>query len=326
MRRREFLGVLGGGAGASWPLVARAQQAVLPLIGFLHSGSSNLYARLVHAFQDGLNEAGYIEGRNIAIEYRWADGKYDRLPILAADLVLRQVAVIVANSPAIPAAKAATTTIPIIFQTGSDPVASGLVASLSRPGGNLTGVSTMNVELTPKRLELLREFVPTAIALALLVNPTNPNADIQSRDLKAAAVALGLQLHVLYASSERDFDTVFTTLAQLRVGGLVIAPDAFFISRSEQLAELTVRHALPAIFSYREFAAAGGLLSYGGSSTDQFRQAGIYAGRILKGERPADLPVQQVTKIELIINLKIAKVLGLTVPLSLLGRADEVIE
>jgi putative ABC transport system substrate-binding protein len=326
MRRREFLGVLGGGAGASWPLVAWAQQAVLPLIGFLHSGSSNLYARLVHAFQDGLNEAGYIEGRNIAIEYRWADGKYDRLPILAADLVLRQVAVIVANSPAIPAAKAATTTIPIIFQTGSDPVASGLVASLSRPGGNLTGVSTMNVELTPKRLELLREFVPTAIALALLVNPTNPNADIQSRDLKAAAVALGLQLHVLYASSERDFDTVFTTLAQLRVGGLVIAPDAFFISRSEQLAELTVRHALPAIFSYREFAAAGGLLSYGGSSTDQFRQAGIYAGRILKGERPADLPVQQVTKIELIINLKIAKVLGLTVPLSLLGRADEVIE
>jgi len=280
----------------------------------------------VHAFQDGLNEAGYIEGRNIAIEYRWADGKYDRLPILAADLVLRQVAVIVANSPAIPAAKAATTTIPIIFQTGSDPVASGLVASLSRPGGNLTGVSTMNVELTPKRLELLRELVPTATAIALLVNPTNPNADIQSRDLKAAAVALGLQLHVLYASSERDFDTVFTTLAQLRVGGLVIAPDAFFISRSEQLAELTVRHALPAIFSYREFAAAGGLLSYGGSSTDQFRQAGIYAGRILKGERPADLPVQQVTKIELIINLKIAKVLGLTVPLSLLGRADEVIE
>jgi putative ABC transport system substrate-binding protein len=325
MRRRDFLGVLGG-AAATWPLAARAQQAVMPLIGFLHSGSSILYARLVHAFRDGLNETGYIEGRNIAIEYRWADGQYDRLPILAADLVLRQVAVIVANSPAIPAAKAATTTIPIVFQTGSDPVAGGLVASLNRPGGNLTGVSTMNVELTPKRLELLRELVPTATAIGLLVNPTNPNADTQSRGLKAAAVALGLQLHVLYASNERDFDTVFTTLAQLRVGGLVIAPDAFFISRSEQLAELTVRHALPAIFSYREFAAAGGLLSYGGSSTDQFRQAGIYAGRILKGERPADLPVQQVTKIELIINLKIAKALGLTVPLSLLGRADEVIE
>lgn len=324
MRRREFIAGLGA---AAWPLVARAQQATaMPVIGFLHSGSSNLYARLVYAFRDGLNEAGYIEGRNTAIEYRWADGKYDRLPTFAADLVLRQVAVIVANSPAIPAAKAATTTIPIIFQTGSDPVASGLVASLSRPGGNLTGVSTMNVELTPKRLELLRELVPTATAIALLVNPTNPNADIQSRDLKAAAVALRLQLHVLYASSERDFDTVFTTLAQLRVGGLVIAPDAFFISRSEQLAELTVRHALPAIFSYREFAAAGGLLSYGGSSTDQFRQAGIYAGRILKGERPADLPVQQVAKVELIVNLKTAKALGLTVPLPLLGRADEVIE
>jgi putative ABC transport system substrate-binding protein len=324
MRRREFIAGLGG--AVAWPLAAHAQKPAMPVIGFLHSGSPKLYARLVRAFQEGLSELAYADGRNVIIEYRWADGHYDRLPIMAADLVHRQVSVIVANTPAVPVAKAATTTIPIVFQTGSDPVTAGLVASLNRPGGNLTGVTTMNVELAPKRLELLRELVPTASDIGLLVNPTNPNADTQSRDLLAAASALGLRLHVLYANSERDFDQAFTTLTQLRAGGLVIAPDAFFISRSEQLAELTVRHATPAIFSYREFVASSGLLSYGGSSTDQFRQTGIYVGRILNGEKPANLPVQQITKVELVINLKTAKALGIELPPTLLARADEVIE
>ena len=325
MRRREFITLLGG-AAAAWPIAARAQQRTSPVIGFLHSGSPKLYARLVHAFQEGLSELTYVDGRNVAIEYRWADGQYDRLPLMAADLVHRQVGVIVANTPAVPVAKAATTTIPIVFQTGSDPVAAGLVVSLNRPGGNLTGVTTMNVELAPKRLELLRELVPTASDMGLLINPTNPNADTQSRGLQAAAGALGLRLQVLRANTERDFDTAFATLNQLRAGGLVIAPDAFFISRSEQLAELTVRHAMPTIFSYREFVASGGLTSYGGSSTDQFRQTGVYVGRILKGDKPADLPVQQITKVELVINLKTAKALGLTVSPMLLARADEVIE
>jgi putative tryptophan/tyrosine transport system substrate-binding protein len=325
MKRRQFIALLGG-AAVAWPLAARAQQPALPVVGFLHSGSPDQYARHVRAFREGLGEAGYVEGRNVAIEFRWADGQYDRLPALAADLVRRQVAVIAANSPAIPAAKAATATISIVFQTGSDPVAAGLVASLNRPGGNLTGVTTLNVELGPKRLELLHELVPAATVMAVLINPTNPNADAQSRGLQAAARTLGVQFHGLPANDERDFDTVFATLAKLRAGALLIAPDAFFISRSEQLAELTVRHAVPAIFSYREFVAAGGLVSYGGNSTDQFRLVGVYTGRILKGEKPADLPVQQASKVELIINLKTAKALGLTVPLSLLGRADEVIE
>jgi putative ABC transport system substrate-binding protein len=325
MQRREFITLIGG-AAAAWPLSARAQQPAMPVIGFLHSGSPDMYADRLRTFRQGLKEAGYVEGENVAIEYRWAENQYDRLPALAADLVRRQVAVIAANSPAALPAKAATTTIPIVFTSGLDPVAVGLVASLNRPGGNLTGIASLNVEIGPKRLELLHELVPTATIFALLLNPTNPYAQTLSRNLQAAARTLGLQLHVLHASTEREIDTVFAILTQLRAGGLVIGPDAFFNDRSEQLAALTVRHAVPAISQYREFAAAGGLMSYGGSTTDSFRQVGVYTGRILKGEKPADLPVVRSTKVEMILNLKTAKALGLTVPLPLIGRADEVIE
>jgi putative ABC transport system substrate-binding protein len=328
MRRRDFI-TLVGTAAATWPLAARAQRPAMPVIGFLSSASRDFYEDRLRAFGQGLKEAGYVEGQNVAIEYRWAEGHNDRLPVLAAELVHRQVAVLVAGggTPSALAAKAATATIPIVFGVAADPVEIGLVASMNRPGANLTGVTNLNIEVGPKRLELAHALVPAATTIALLVNPTSPAlAEAYSRELQAAAGSLGLQVQVLHASAERDFETVFATLAQLRAGALVIGPDTFFYARSEQLAALTLRYAVPTIFQYREFAAAGGLVSYGSSNTEFYRLVGAYAGRILKGEKPADLPVQQATKVELIINLKTAKALGLNVPLSLLGRADEVIE
>jgi putative ABC transport system substrate-binding protein len=325
MRRRDFIALLGG-AAVAWPLAARAQQPAMPVIGFLNGASPAGYAPMVAAFREGLKETGYVEGQNAAIEYRWANGQYDRVPSMAAEVVRRKVAVIVANTPGVLAVKAAITTVPIVFTTSGDPVQLGLVVSMSRPGGNVTGVTQLAVEVMPKRLELAHELVPTVTIIALLVNPTNSSTETQLKDLLAAARTLGVQLHVLHASTERDFDTVFSTLAQLRAGALVISTDAFLLSRSEQLAALTVRHAVPTIFQDRAFVAAGGLMSYGASSTDSYRQAGIYTGRILKGEKPADLPVQQSAKVELIINLNTAKALGLTVPTGQLVRADEVIE
>jgi putative ABC transport system substrate-binding protein len=326
MKRREFITLLGSTI-AAWPVAARAQQS-MPVIGFINAASPQKYARPLSAFLKGLGETGYVDGRNVLIKYRWAEGRNDQLPAMVTDLIRRQVTVIAATgTPASLAAKAATATIPIVFQVGTDPVAVGLVASLARPGGNVTGVTNLNTELMPKRLGLLRELMPTANIIALLVNPTSPNvAETVSRDLRSAARPFGLQIHILHATTERDFDTVFATLVHLRASALVIAPDTFFISRSEQLAALTVRHAVPAITQFREFTDAGGLMSYGGSFTESARQVGVYTGRILKGAKPADMPVQQITKVELIINLKTAMALGITVPLPLLGRADEVIE
>jgi putative ABC transport system substrate-binding protein len=326
MRRRDFIAGLSG-AAAAWPLAAQAQQPAMPVIGYLSPGANESAGNLVAAFRLGLLETGYVEGRNVAIEYRFAEGRYDRLPAFAAELVQRRVAVLVASGAiAAPAAKAATTTIPVVFSAGLDPVAMGLVANLNRPGGNVTGVTNLSIELGPKRLELLREVVPAATSIAFLVNPTDVAAETQSRDMLAAARTFGLQLQVHHASNERDFETVFATMVRLRAGGLIISNDAFLTSRSEQLAALTARHAVPAIFHFREFAEAGGLMSYGSSNPDTFRIVGSYTGRILKGEKPADLPVQRSTKIELVINLKTAKALGLTIPITLLGRADEVIE
>ena len=325
MRRREFITLLGG-AAAAWPLAARAQQT--PVVGMLSSGSAEGFAPRVRAFRQGLHEVGYVEGRNVKIEYRWADGRYERLPALAADLVSRGVAAIatIGGTPAALAAKAATPTIPIIFQLGADPVEVRLVVSLSRPIGNVTGVTSLGAELVPKQLELLRELIPSTAAAALLINPSAPIAEAVTRDAQAAARTLGLQVHVLHASTEADFHRAFAAVAELRVGGLVISTDGFFNSRNEQLGALSARHTVPAIAQYREFVTAGGLACYGGSVTEICRLVGVYTGRVLKGESPADLPVQQSTKAELIINLKAAKALGLEVPTTLLARADEVIE
>jgi putative ABC transport system substrate-binding protein len=328
MRRREFVSLLCS-AVVTWPLAAKAQQAPMPVVGLLGATTAQGYAAELAAFGQGLSETGFAEGRDVTIEYRWADGQYDRLPGLAADLVSRNVAVIatIGGNAAALAAKAATPTIPIVFHGGLDPVKAGLVASLNRPGGNLTGIVTLSVDTGQKKLQLIHEVVPAATTMGILLNPANKAVtEAQSNEFQTGARALGLQLHVLNASTEREIEDAFANFKQMRVGGLAIGTDGFFVSRSEQLAALVTRYAMPAIFQYREFAAAGGLMSYGDSIRDSYRLSGVYTGRILKGEKPADLPVQQATKVELIVNLKTAKTLGLTVPMSLLTRADELIE
>jgi putative ABC transport system substrate-binding protein len=327
IRRREFIALLGG-AAAAWPVAARAQQRAIPVIGYLSSFPADINPIFTQAFQQGLKEAGFIEGRNVAIEYRWdEEGRYDRLPMMAADLVGRDVAVLFASPiPAALAAKAATASIPIVFAIGSDPVETGLVASLNRPGGNITGATFLSVALGAKRLELLRDLIPKLASIGLLVNSTNPNAMLQTTDMQTAANRLGLQFNVLSASSHSDLENAFGALAQRRTDALVVSADPFFISHRDQLVALAARHALPAIYYAREFVAAGGLVSYASSFADSFHQAAGYVARVLRGDKPADLPVLQPTKFELVINLKTAKALGLQVPETLLARADEVIE
>jgi putative ABC transport system substrate-binding protein len=326
LKCRDFITLLGG-AAATWPLAARAQQPAMPVIGFVGSRSLEDSVALVAAFRKGLGETGFSEGRNVTIEFHWAEGHYDRLPALAADLVRRQVTVIVTvGDPSVLAAKAATASIPIVFVAGVDPLRYGLVASINRPGGNVTGVSVLSEVLEPKRLELLRELVPTAAAVAMLVNPRNRRTEFDTKNVQAAAGSMGLQFIVLNASTESEIAAAFANLVQQGAGALIVGADPFLISQSEQLAALAAHHAIPAVHAYREFAAAGGLMSYGPSLADAYRQAGIYTGKILMGAKPADLPVEQSTRVELVINLKTAKALGLTLPLPLLGRADEVIE
>jgi putative tryptophan/tyrosine transport system substrate-binding protein len=326
-RRREFITLLGGGAVA-WPLAVRAQQGKMPVIGILASVSPAPYAPFIAAIKEGLRQTGYVEGRNVAIEYRWAEGQYDRLPQLASELVESGVAVmiLVGGGATTTAAKAATATIPIVVVMGDDPVKTGAVAALNRPGGNVTGVSLLSVAMEAKRLQLLRELAPNVSVIAIVLNPNNPQADEQLQELQDAGHALGVQVEPFKAGSPSEIDTAFLNLVERRAGALLMAADAFFNTRREQFIVLSARHALPAIFPYREFPAAGGLMSYGTSLADAYRQEGIYAGRILKGEKPAEMPVQQAVKIELVINLQTAKSLGLTIPLALLGRADEVIE
>jgi putative ABC transport system substrate-binding protein len=328
MRRREFITLVASAAATAWPTVVRAQQAALPVIGFLHSATANAYAPMTAAFRKSLSEAGYFEGQNIAIEYRWAEGLFDRLPYLAADLVLHQVSVIFAGGGLDPslAPKAATSKIPIVFANGTDPVEAGLVGSFDHPGANVTGISFLLNTLGPKELEVLFELVPTATIVAALINPKSSTAASQLKDLQDTALAFGRQLRIFHASPERDIETVFASLVQLQLGGLVIGADAFFFSRRDQFVALVTRSSIPTVYPWREAVIAGGLASYGSSVTDAYRLAGIYTGRILKGDKPANLPVQQSTKTELVINLKTAKALGLNVPNTLIGRADELIE